>query len=582
MSNAASTAPAPAEPMPTRMKRLGAATIVLVAVLLLALPGLARAAPGDLDPSFDGDGMRTFGGLSSDVANAVLVQPDGKLVLVGYGGGNFAVTRLNPDGSFDTGFGDGGMSGADFGGVDSAYAAALQADGKIVVAGHTELNKDIAVARFHPNGSLDGSFDPGGTDGPGKKTFGHGGYDIANAALVQPDGKIVVAGAGNANRDFAVARLNPDGSYDSSFDGDGIAAADFGGSDLGYAAALQPDGKILVAGQTASVEGDVAIARFNPTGPADTTLDRTFNGAGTKRFGYGGFDSARAVLVQPDGKIVVAGNGAPNRDVAVTRLNADGSFDTGFGDGATAWADFGGSDFGYAAALQPDGKIVVAGERSGDDDDFAIARLQPGGALDATFSVDGRTTVNFGGADSGNALALQADGRIVVAGDTNLGNDFAVARLEGDSRPTGGTGGPGGGSGGGAGGSVTPRCAGKRATMVGTAGRDMLRGTRRADVIVALGGNDRIRAERGNDRVCGGAGDDNVAGQSGGDRLQGGRGNDRLTGGGGKDNLLGQAGRDALLGGPANDRLTGGGGRDNCLGGAGRDSTRCDNDRGQQ
>jgi uncharacterized delta-60 repeat protein len=589
MSNTARTAHLPAEPIPTRMKRLGAATIVFVAVLLLALPGLTLASPGDLDPTFDGDGMRAFGGLSSDVANAVMVQRDGKLVLAGYGGGNFAVTRLNPEGSFDTGFGDGGMSGADFGGVDSAYAAALQADGKIVVAGHTEVNSDIAVARFHPNGSLDGSFDPGGTDGPGKKTFGHGGFDIANAVLVQPDGKIVVAGAGNAKADFAVTRLNSDGSYDSTFDGDGIAAADFGATDIGYAAALQPDGKIVVAGQTGSAEYDVAITRFNPTGPADATLDRTFNGAGTKRFGYGGFDSARAVLVRPDGKLVVAGHGGPNSDLAVTQLNPDGSFDTGFGDRATAWADFGGRDFGYAAALQPDGKVVVAGERAGVDDDIAIARLQPGGALDATFSVDGRTTVNFGGADAGYALALQADGRIVVAGDTTLGNDFAVARLEGDSPPTGGTGGPtggtggpGGGSGGGAGGSVTPRCAGKRATMIGTAGRDTLRGTRGADVIVALDGNDRIRAERGNDRVCGGAGNDNVAGQSGRDWLQGGRGNDRLTGGGGKDSLLGQAGPDALFGGPGNDRLTGGGGRDNCLGGEGRDSTRCDNERGQQ
>jgi uncharacterized delta-60 repeat protein len=560
----------------TAMKRLSAATIVLVAVLLMVLPGLARAAPGDLDPSFDGDGMSTFGGLSSDVANAVLVQPDGKLVLAGYGGGNFAVTRLNPAGSFDTSFGDGGVTGADFGGADFAYAAALQPDGKVVVAGHADVDKEIAVARFHPNGSLDGSFDPGGTDGPGKKTFGHGGWDIANAVLVQPDGKIVVAGSGNANVDFAVTRLNPDGSYDSSFDGDGIAAADFGGSDIGYGAALQPDGKIVVAGQTGSAESDIAIARFNPTGPADTTLDRTFNGAGTKRFGYGGFDSARAVLVQRDGKLVVAGHGGPNSNLAVTQLNPDGSFDTSFGDRGTSWADFGGIDFGNAAALQPDGKIVVAGERSGGDDDFAIARLQPGGALDTTFSVDGRTTVNFGGADSGNAVALQADGRIVVAGDTNLGNDFAVARLEGDPPPTGGAGGPGGGSGGGAGGSVAPRCAGRRATIVGTAGRNVLRGTRRADVIVALGGNDSIRAARGNDRVCGGAGNDNVAGQSGRDRVQGGRGNDRLTGGGGTDSLLGQAGGDALLGGPGNDRLTGGGGRDNCLGGAGRDTTRCE------
>jgi uncharacterized delta-60 repeat protein len=555
-------------------RRRGAATIVVVAVLLTALSGLAHAAPGDLDPTFDGDGIRTFGALGGGGAQAVLVQPDGKLVLAGYGGTDFAVARLNPDGSSDTSFDDDGMSGADFGGNDFGYAAALQPDGKIVVAGQTDVNNDIAVARFNPDGSLDASFDPGGTDGPGKKTFGSGGFDIANAVLVQPDGKVVVAGTGNA--DFAVTRLNPDGSFDTSFDGDGTAAADFGGADYGYAAALQPDGRIVVAGQAG--DEDVAVARFNPTGPADKTLDTTFSGAGTKRIGYGGFDAARAVLVQPDGKIVVVGYGGPIRKLAVTRLSADGSFDPGFGDGGTAWVDFGGDDIGYAAALQRDGKIVVAGERSGDDDDFAIARLQPGGALDTTFSGDGRTTVDFGGADSGSSMALQLNARIVIAGDTTVGGDFAVARLQGDPPPSGGAGDgsghePGGGPG-------VPRCAGRRATIVGTGRRDMLRGTRRADVIVALGGNDRIRAEGGNDLVCGGAGNDDVTGQSGRDRLFGGPGNDRLGGGGGKDSLLGQAGRDRLLGGPGDDRLTGGGDRDDCLGGSGRDRAVCETRRG--
>jgi uncharacterized delta-60 repeat protein len=562
------------ETMPTRLtRRRGAATLVLVVVLLLALSGFARAAPGDLDPSFGGDGMRTFGALSGDDAQAVLVQPDGKLVLAGYGGGNLAVARLNRDGSSDVSFGDGGMSGTDFGGNDSGHAAALQPDGKIVVAGYKEVDAEIAVARFHPNGSLDSSFDPGGADGPGRKTFGYGGYDIARAVLVQPDGKIVVVGNGNANRDLAVTRLNPDGSFDRSFDGDGTAGADVGGADLGFAAALQPDGKIVVAGSTGGE--DVAVARFNPTGPADKTLDTTFNGAGWRRFGYGGFDSARAVLVQPDGKIVLAGYGGPNYDLMVTRLNSDGSFDSGFSDGGTSGTDLGVNDYGHAAALQPDGKIVVAGERSSDDDDFAIVRLQPGGALDTTFSFDGRTTVNFGGNDSGQAVTLQANGRIVVAGDTTPGRDFAVARLLGD--PSAGAGKPPGGVGDEPGGRTgVPLCARRRATIVGTVRRDVLRGTRRADVIVALGGNDRVRAARGNDVVCGGAGTDTLAGESGRDRLLGGAGNDRLSGGSGNDRLLGQAGRDRLLGGAGVDRLAGGGGRDSCAGGGDRDRVRCE------
>ena len=506
----------------------------LVLVLLLtALPGLAQAAPGDLDPSFDGDGLRTFGADAGDTAKAVLVQPDGKLVLAGHGAANFAVARLNPDGITDLSF-DGGMTGADFGGFDFGDAAALQPDGKIVVAGHTDANQDIAVARFDTEGSLDASFDPGGADGPGKKVFGYGGFDIANAVLVQPDGKIVVAGTGNG--DFAVTRLNPDGSFDTSFDGDGTAGADFGGADYGYAVALQPDGRIVVAGSAGGE--DVGVARFNPTGPADDTLDTTFGGNGTKRFGYGGYEAAHAVLVQPDARIVLAGDGGPDRKIAVTRLGPNGSFDDGFGAGGTAWVDFGGVGYGWAAALQRDGKLVVAGTRPGDEDDFAIARLQPGGALDTTFGGDGRTTVDFGGEDSAFSVALQADGRIVVAGDTTVGTDFAVARLQGDPPPSGGTGpAQGGGRG-------VPRCVGRRATIVGTARRDTLRGTPRADVIVALGGHDRIRAGRGNDLVCGGAGNDDIAGQPGRDRLFGGPGNDRLTGGRARDRCLGGSGRD--------------------------------------
>ena len=529
-------------------RRRGATTIVAAVVLLAALSGLAQAAPGDLDPSFDGDGIRSFGALGGDAAHAVLVQPDGKLVLAGDGGGDFAVARLNPDGSSDTSFDADGTSGADFGGFDFGRAAALQPDGKIVVAGVTDVNQDIAVARFNSDGSLDASFDPGGTDGPGKKIFGYGGFDIANAVLVQPDGRIVIAGNGGGN--FVVTRLNPDGSFDPSFDGDGTAGADFGGADYGFAVALQPDGRIVVAGQAG--EDDVAVARFNPAGLADATLDETFSGDGTKRFGYGGVDSARAALVQPDGKILLIGYGGPSRKLAATRLTPDGAFDPGFGDDdGTASVEFGGDDLGYAAALQRDGKIVVAGEKSGDDDDFAIARLQPGGALDTTFSGDGRTTVDFGGADSGTSVALQPDGRIVVAGDTTVGSDIAVARLQGDSPPSGGT---GDGSGPAPSGDPrVPRCAGRRATIVGTGRRDRLRGTRRADVIVALGGNDRIRAGRGNDLVCGGAGNDDVSGQSG---------------------------RDRLLGGPGNDRLAGGGGRDHCLGGHGRDRAVCETRRG--
>ena len=553
---------------PATHTRTWATRTLLLLALLLAPAAPAVALPGDLDPGFDGEGKKTFGYGGYDSAEDALVRPDGKIVLAGFGNANvdFAVTQLNPDGSFDRSFDGDGTAGVDFGGTDQAYAVELQPDGKIVVGGMTGTNVDMAVARLNRDGSLDATFDPGGPDGPGKWTFDHGGNDYVQDLLVQPDGKIVLAGYGRSPKtDFVVTRINPDGSPDGSFDGDGTSGADFGDFDQGFAAALQPDGKILVAGRTYA-NFDVAIARFN----SDGSLDDTFDGEGRKTFGYGGTDFAKAVLVQPDRRIVLAGYGNANTDFAVTRLNPDGSFDTSLDGDGTSDTDFGGSDKGAAAALQSNGKVVVVGYTEAGED-LAVMRLQPGGSLDTTFSFDGKTTVNLGSDEGAHAVALQPDGRIVLAGRTVIEQDVAVVRLEGDPLPEGG-GSPGGdapGTGPG-GGSGAPRCAGRRATIVGTVGRDVLRGTRRADVIVALGGNDVIRASRGNDVVCGAAGNDSLAGESGRDRLRGGAGNDRIRGGRGDDKLVGGAGL---------DRLLGGGGRDSCLGGSGGDRARCETEQ---
>jgi uncharacterized delta-60 repeat protein len=539
---------------------------MVLGALLLAAASPALALPGDLDRSFDGDGEVTIDSGYVDEAWAVLVQPDAKIAIAGDGGANtdFMVARMNPDGGFDGGFGVGGLAFADLGDTDYGYAAARQPDGKIVVAGYVPSDKDVGVTRFNTDGSLDTAFDPGGPDGAGRKIIHYGGDDSAEEVLIQPDGKIVIAGHGG-DADVVLARLNRNGSFDNSFDGDGIAAADFGGVEFGLGAALGPGGKIVVAGHT-SVGGDVAVMRFNPTGAADQTLDATFDGEGKRTIDYGGTnDQAEAVLVQPDGRIVLAGYGTSSTDVVVTRLNPDGSDDRSFDGDAIARVDLGGSDFARAAALQPNGKIVVAGYSSGPAAGLTAVRLQPGGALDTTFSSDGQTTLGF--AEKGSAVAVQPDGRIVLVGPTSPGGDIAVARLEGDPPAAGGGGGRGGPTEGLGDGAAVPRCAGRRATIVGTVRRDRLRGTRRADVIVALGGDDLVRASGGRDRVCAGRGDD---------RVSGGNGNDRLSGGAGRDTLAGGAGGDRLTGGGGRDRLAGGGGRDTCLGGPGRDRATCE------
>ena len=515
---------------------IGLLAALALAALTLSSGDALGAVAGDLDPSFDGDGKHVLP--LTGVTYAALVQPDGKIVLAGSDeNDDFAVWRLNPDGSPDRGFDGDGAVAISLGSEDAIRAAALQPDGKIVVAGKTfsELTgTDIAVARLSTNGSLDKTFDPGGPDGDGRKVFRTDENVVAMAVLVQPDdGHIVLAGQGERVGTFALRRL------DSTGVDDGTVFEDPAGWVWEYAigAALQADGSIVVTGEahpSGSDEWVPLVARYTPAG----SLDETFADTGVKPLA--GVHPVR-VLVRPGGEIVVAANaGDDDSRMVVTQLTRGGERDRDFGDDGTASADFEGFTGAWDVVLQPDRKVVVAGFSSADYV-FAAARFRETGALDAAFGSGGRTTVAFDDPSQATAVALQPDGRLVLAGVTGslVSRDPspAVARLLGDPSPPASGGGP-------IGVPSVPRCAGRRATIVGTAGRDTLRGTPRADVIVALGGNDRVLARGGNDLVCGGAGNDRLSGGRGRDRLLGGQGRDVLGGGAGRDRCAGDAGRD--------------------------------------
>jgi uncharacterized delta-60 repeat protein len=543
--------------------------LVWLTFALALLPAFALAAPGDLDNSFGGDGVVAldWGGVD-DFANGVLIQPDGRIVVPGSGGAgeDFIAARVGPDGSPDASFSENGF--ADFSldaGLDEADDVARQADGKIIAGGFTTGAGNVskgAIVRLNADGSLDGSF-----NGTGLATTDAGGTTNAvTKLLIQPDGKIVAAGYGGPGFDGVVTRLNPDGLPDSTFDGDGTTTFDFGGTNYVDAIARQSDGKLVVLGWTFP-GGGMWLVRLNVDGSPDTSFD----GDGRKPLPLATGDIGFDLLVQPDGKLVLIGGGEGS-GFLVTRLTPDGSFDESFGNGEGIVAvNFGTSDTDYpssGAVLQANGKIVIAGyTKTGPSESVAVARLQPGGALDTTFSSNGLQTLP-GTSSRAYGVGLQADGRIVVAGES--GPDALVARLFGDGFQGGG--GPAGGGPGGGGGGVTqvPRCAGKKATIVGSPRSDRLKGSRKADVIVALGGNDRIAAGRGNDLIC--AGDGN-------DRVDGGLGNDRLYGQNGNDKLGGASGKDSLSGGGGKDKLSGGGGRDSCTGNAGKDSGTCERAR---
>jgi uncharacterized delta-60 repeat protein len=378
------------------------------------------ANPGALDTSFGNGGKKTvnFGG--TDAARVVLVQSNGRIVVAGGGaaGGSFCVVRLRTNGTLDTTFGSGGKRIVDFGGEnESVYGAALQADGRIVLAG--DSNFRVAVARLKTNGSLDASF-----EGDGKKIFSWGPIGRAQAVMVAPNGKLLIAGfSGPEGGNIQVARLNANGLLDKTFGVDGKAAVDLGGDDFGWARARLATGRILIAGR--STAGGAVVARLRANG----VLDPDFDGDGRVTLPGGG--SASAVLVQPDRNIVVAGNASGSAMMTVTRLKPNGSLDTGFGTGGTATIDFATlADLAAGAALQTDGKIVVAGYSQGTED-VAVARLNPNGSPDATFGVGGKATVEFGAATFGFAVALAPSKRIVVAGQKTGNDDFAVARLLG-------------------------------------------------------------------------------------------------------------------------------------------------------
>jgi uncharacterized delta-60 repeat protein len=379
------------------------------------------AHPGDLDTSFGSGGKKTvsFGG--TDAARVVLVQPNGRVVAAGGGApaSSFCVVRLRAaNGTLDPTFGSGGKRVVDFGGDDeSVHGAALQPDGKIVLAGDSRLQ--VAVARLKPNGALDTSF-----DGDGRKILNWGALGRATAVVVAPNGKILLGGfSGPEGGNIQVARLKPNGALDTTFATGGIATIDFGGDDFGEAMARQVDGRILVAGR--STAAGAVVARLRATG----ALDPDFGDDGRVTLPGGG--SAGAVLVQPDRRIIVAGNASGSAAMTVTRLKPDGTPDMTFGSAGTAAVDFGSlADLLGGAVLQPDGRIVIAGYTQATED-VAVARLNANGSPDATFGAGGKATVDFGVATFGNAVARAPNGRIVVAGQRTGGDDFAVARLLG-------------------------------------------------------------------------------------------------------------------------------------------------------
>ena len=441
-----------------RCRRIVAAAIVLTWFTISSQ--VAQAAAGDLDATFGIGGMvMTDLNRSTDIANAVAIQTDGKLVVVGtaykqndFSDEDFVVARYNTDGTLDTTFGRGGKVRTDFPGLAAVPSSVvIQPDGKIVVAGgafplFTFLG-NFEVVRYNPNGSLDTSFGNGGIV---TTTFPEGSY--ASDVALQPDGKIVAAGTvfvdfiigESSNTDFALARYNPDGTPDATFGSGGQVSTDFVGmEDDAFSVLIQPDGKIVAVGSAnnPATYYDFAAVRYLSNG----TIDTTFGVAGkvSTDFGDQNFDRAHSAALQPDGKIVAAGfaisqNGGV-QNFAVARYTSNGVLDATFSGDGKNQIDFGDCcQSAYQVLLQRNGKIVIVGYANTEDSDsdFLLARLNPHGSLDPTFGVGGKVRTSFGDLNGGaNGAAFQSDGKIVAVGFqatfSNQWTNFALARYLG-------------------------------------------------------------------------------------------------------------------------------------------------------
>ncbi len=406
------------------------ASVVALVTVLLGGWGVSRsnASPGDLDPSFSRDGrLRMSEELSAD---NVAVQQDGKTLAAGSVGGRFLLMRFDQSGELDASFGQAGIVQTSFEqGAARIGAIVVQPDGRIVAGGGA--GADFAIARYGLDGTLDPTF-----SGDGKATLSFGGESTARIAdiALQADGTVAAVGTynpdsdlGGYHNDLALARYQTDGALDTTFSGDGVLTQDIGGGrDDMRAVAIDSNGRIAVAGTvenfSTGTSRDIALVRFDANG----SVDSTFSGSGTVITDVAGEPQYGLDLaVDADDKLVVAGFGylepfpTGSSEVLLLRYGTDGALDPTFSVDGVAATGFGVGSFdaGEAIAIQPNGALVVAGAAG---EDFAVDRYKSVGELDPAFSGDGHVTTPF---------SRQPFNRVALAWDVALGSDGTITAI---------------------------------------------------------------------------------------------------------------------------------------------------------
>lgn len=416
--------------------------LLLEIVFCITLTSAQTPGSPDLTFNFTGKLTNNIGG-TNDVARAMKIQADGKIVVGGTsnanGNSDFALVRYNADGSIDQTFGGGLVLTPIGNGNNNLYDLAIQSDGKIVVAGDANNGtySDFAAARYNVNGTPDSSF---GINGIITQRVGAGNCS-AYALTLQCDGKIILGGysrAANTAYQFAWVRYNANGAIDSTFGLNGVVEINRQNQVCAVTSLLmQPDGKILSGGYWGSSVTHFAISRFNSVGMPDSTFGT--NGMVILN-GLADYSYCTALALQPDGKIVAGGSTGVLNDFefVLARYTPTGTLDVSFNGDGIAQTLVGRDARIEDIKLQSDGKILACGTSHNFFGSttypsiFTLLRYKNNGDIDSTFGTNGKVTTAFGNSNEGaNALELQANGRIVLAG-YSTGTDFALARYTSD------------------------------------------------------------------------------------------------------------------------------------------------------
>ena len=445
----------------------GTGTILISNVTNVSVDCIER---GGLDVTFNSPNgfavqNNAAGSNGDDSGKAIAVDSQGRMLVAGSstnsaGNTDMALWRFNANGTLDTTFNGSGIvvhnSAAGGAGDDSGKAIAVDSQGRILVAGsstNSAGNKDMVIWRFNVNGTLDTTFNGSGTI-VNNGAAGGVGDDSGNAIALDSQGRILVAGSSTnsaGNNDMVVWRFNANGTVDTGFNKSGIVVnidvAGGVGDDSGNAIVVDSQGRILVAGSSTDSSGnkDMVVWRYKTDGTIDTTFNTTGIVINNGAAGGSGDDFGNAIAVDSQGRILVAGsstNISGNTDMVIWRFKADGTLDTTFNNSGivinNGAAGSNGNDSGNAIAIDFQGGILLTGSstNTAGNTDMVVWKFNADGTLDTTFNNSG-IVINNGAAggngnDSGNALAIDSQARILITGSSTNGagnTDMVIWRV---------------------------------------------------------------------------------------------------------------------------------------------------------